>query len=33
MAYLKSTYLRAFVVLTGLLTMAIAAGAADTFPG
>jgi hypothetical protein len=32
MAWLKSTYFRAFVVLTGLLTMAIAIGAEDTLP-
>ncbi len=32
MARLKSTYLRAFIILTGLLTMAIAIGAEDTLP-
>ena len=32
MARLKTTYFRAFVILAGLLTMAIAVGAEDAFP-
>ena len=32
MSRIKSTYFHAFVVLAGLLTMALAAGAGDTFP-
>jgi len=32
MARLKSTYFRAFLILAGLLSMALATGAGDSFP-